>query len=67
MPLFTRHKKLPHCVVYLSHVKVPCCDNEYVLVASIEYGAIQIIRGTFLAYFRPPPLPHVTFGDLPVT
>jgi len=27
-------------------------------------GAIQIIRDTFLAYFRPPrPLPHVSFGD----
>ena len=26
--------------------------------------AIQIILDTFLAYFRPPPLPHVAFGDI---
>ena len=27
------------------------------------YGAILIMRDTFFAYFRPPFLPHVTFGD----
>jgi len=29
----------------------------------LHLGAIQIIRDTFLAYFRPP-LPHVSFDDI---
>ncbi len=42
-------------------------DEKSPRVIKIKIKAIQIIRDTFLAYFRPPPptppWPHVPFGD----
>ena len=35
---------------------------KVMLICVVYLGAIQIVRDTFLAYFRPP-FPHVTFGD----
>jgi len=37
-------------------------EFQFSLFEVSTLGAIQIIRNTFLAYFRPPP-PHVSFRD----
>ncbi len=44
---------------FLQHSKI-CLTISLKL---FQYGVIQKIRHTFMAYFEPPPLPHVSFSD----